>query len=826
MTSWIREFRFAARRLRRQPVFTLVAVATLAVGIGANSALFSIVNAALRHPLPFPEPDRIAALWETNPELSRVTSTDYLDWRAATVDGSGGFASTPIFRDMAIFGSARAALTGDGDAEELLGARVGAGYFNVLGVAPLLGRGFSTEEDRPGGPKVVLLSESLWRGRFGGEATVLGRTLVLDGVPHTVVGVMPSRPYPSWPAVPARVRFDPAKSEYWIPAAIPSDGARRRSHVFGVVARLAPGIGLDAARAALGTLALRLEKAYPETNEGVGIAARPLADEMVGAVRPAMLALSGAVGLVLIIACVNVAGLLIARTSGRRREIAVHAALGAGRAGIARSLFVEGFVLAAAGGAAGLALAAVLLQVVLAAAPIEVLRITGAPLDGTALAVTMGLSILTTLLVSLAPALQASRPDLANDLKAGGRSPAAGDGRRRVRHLLVVAEVGLTVVLLVAAGLLAESFLKLQRVDPGFDPEGLAAAAFSLPASKYSTWEKVASYHEELLERARALPGVNAVALAYDQPLDSNWIDSIGIEGYTPAAAEDAPSARLHIVSAGYFRTLGAGILKGRSFLESDDPSHPGAAIVNEAFSRRWFQGGDPIGKRLVSSTPSFTWGDAMPRTFEIVGVAEDVAFLGLRGGTAPAFYLPARQFPLHDMTLLLRGPGDPAALAPELRSAMTSIDGDVPVGLFRAMSLVLADDVAQPRFTMLVMSLFGATSLLLAAIGLYGLLAQSVARRAPEIGVRMALGATPRNVVALLMREGLGLTLAGVALGTATSLAAGKAISGLLYGVTPSDPGTLMTAPAVLLAVASMAIAIPALRASRIDPATVLRGG
>jgi putative ABC transport system permease protein len=819
MAPWARDLRLAARRLGRQPGFAAVAVLTLAVGIGVNTALLAIVRAVLVHPLPFPGAERLVALWETTPEPARARAAVFEDWRAAAAAEA-----EPVIVSMAAFGSASMALTGAGEPEQLSGSRVSAGYFDVLGVAPVLGRAFREDEERQEAARVALLGEGLWRRRFAADPAIIGRTVTLDGVAHEVVGVMPGAPYPTSPQVPARLQFDPARSQFWVPLVLPRGAHRRRAHVLGVVARLAPGVELERARAVMDEVARRLELDFPESNAGADVRLAPLAGELVGEARTALLAMTGAVALLLLLASANVAGMQLARAAGRSRALVIQAALGARRADLVRGELAEGALLGLGGGALGLALARLALAVLLRADAAPLLRTTGAPIDAPVLATTLGLSLVTALLVAVAPALGAAGRD-PGEVLAGGRAPSAAPGRPRLRRGLVAAQAAVAVLLVAVAGLLAESFRLLGRVDPGFDPDGLVAAEVSLPASRYATAGQVTAFYDELLRRAEALPGVRAAALSYDPPLDSNWSMSFAIEGGpTPEGGED-PGARQHTVSPGYFHALGVELLDGAAFTAADDGRRPGVVVVNQALARAYFPGERPVGRRLRISSPRWSWGEGFPESFEIVGVVEDVAFLGLRGGSAPAFYLPARQLPLHQMTLLLRAAGDPRRLGPQVRGVIAAVDRDVPVVSVATLDAMLAADVAQPRFNTALMAGFGAVALALAALGLYGLLAQSVARRQGEIGVRAALGATPRALVVLVLREGLALSLLGAAAGVVAALVAGRLLESLLFGVSARDPRLLLGAPAVLLAAALLAGGIPARHAARLDPATVLRG-
>jgi putative ABC transport system permease protein len=817
MRTLIRDLRFGARMLAKHPGFTVVAVVTLALGIGANTAIFSVVNTVLLRPLDYREPGRVVALWENVPAKGgrwRVAPANFFDWKR----------QSEVFEEVAAFGASTLNLTGEGEPAQLSGSRVGEGYFGALGVAPALGRAFLAEEYEPGKGQVVILGQGLWRGRFGSDPNVLGKTVRLDGAAYTIVGVMPAGVYPAWPST-AKISFEASRQEYLVPMSFsPAWAANRDSHVLGVVARMKRGVTPERAQADMDLIARRLEEAYPADNKGEGALVVPLAEEVVGNVRAPLLVLLGAVGLVLLIACANVASLLLAQLAARRKEVAIRAALGAGRGQLVRQFLVEGALLSLAGGALGVLLAAWGVDLLLKVMPREAPRLDEVGVDASVLLFTLALSAFTSLVFGFVPALQASRADLREALKEAGRNTSAGPSRQRFRRMLVVAQVATAVVLVVGAALLVKSFWRLRQVDPGFDPERVAVLSLSLPQSKYAEWQKISGFYSQLIERVKGLPGVRSATIAYDNPLTSNWLDSFTIEGRPDPEPGQAPVECFRPVGHEYFRTAGIELLKGRHFEEQDDPAHPGAAIINEAFARKYFSGEDPLGKRLLTQTPARMSNGPMPTAFEIVGVVRDTKFKGLSAESSPAFYVPAAQFPLSNMVVMARVEGDPAAYAQSLRAAVWSLDRDQPINAITTLDAIVAEDIAQPRFNMLLMGLFGGLALLLAAVGVYGLLSYAVAQRTREIGVRIALGAQARDIFRLTVRQGVAPALAGVLVGLAAAFALTRLLSSLLYEMSANDPTVYAFVAALLTAVALLACYLPARRATKVDPMVALR--
>ncbi|HEV2834733.1 MAG TPA: ABC transporter permease, partial [Pyrinomonadaceae bacterium] len=698
METLLKDVRYGVRMLTKNPGVSAIAVLTLALGIGANTAIFSVVSAVLLNPLPYNNPDRLVAIWENVPEHGRwrVAPANYFDWKKQST----------VFQDIAAFGGATLTLTGDGDPEQLLGTAVTPGYFEVVGVQPQLGRVFQPEEYELGKDQVVILSHSLWQRRYGGDKNIINRTITLNGNSCTVVGVMPPTIYPSRPTTAGRIDFDERSQDVWRPMSyIVHFATLRSAHILGVLARLKPGVTIEQAQAEMNTIGARLEQAYPE-NKNEGIIVNQFLNEMVGNVRPALFTLLVAVGLVLLIACANIAGLLLAQHAARTKEIAIRAALGAGRGRLVRQFFVEGLLLSLLGTVAGVALAQLGLKVLLKFVPQQIPRLAQVHLDWRVLGFTLLLSLVTCLMFGLIPAWHASKPDLQTALEQSGRTSGPGAARLRFRQLLVVFQVSVAVMLVIGAGLLIKSFWLLQRVDPGFKAERLLSAELTLPAQKYGKPNDINNFFKQLIERVEAVPGVESATIAYDHPLLSNWIDSFQIEGRPAPADSKSQSANFIPVGPDYFQTVGAQIIRGRGFTKLDDQDHPGAVIVNESFVRHYFPNEEPLGRRILPSPPGRIWNNERLTTFEIVGVARDVKFDGLAAASEPAYYLPAAQAPLQDMTVLVRTSTDPQSIVPALRQSVWAIDPNQPIANVNTVEQIVSDSIAQPRLNMVLMML------------------------------------------------------------------------------------------------------------------------
>jgi predicted permease len=815
MNTLPKDLHYGVRMLAKHPGVTAIAVLTLALGIGANTAIFSVVNAVLLNPLPYREPDALVSLWENVPTHGRwrVAPANFFDWKKQNT----------VFQDVAAFGANSLTLTGDGEPEQLTGARVSAGYFTVVGADPILGRAFVPEEHEPGKEQVVILSHAFWQRRYGADRNIINRTITLDGANYTVVGVMPPGIYPAWPTTSGKLTFDEQQHQFWTPMSFtPLWAGLRTAHVLGVIARLKPGVSFEQARTEMNTIAARLEQEYPQ-NRGEGIIVNQFMNEVVGNIRPALFTLMGAVGLVLLIACANVAGLLLAQHAGRSKEIAIRSALGAGRFRLVRQFFVEGLLLSFFGTASGLVIATLGTKALLQFVPAGVPRLAQVGLDWRVLGFTMLISLATCLIFGLIPAWHASKPDLHTALEQSGRTSGPGASRLRFRQLLVVFQVSIAVMLVISAGLLIKSFWVLQRVDPGFQAEGVLSAGLNLPMSKYADPGQINNFHKQVLERISAVPGVKSATIAYDDPLHSNWLDSFEIEGRA-ASPEQSLSANFIPVGPDYFDTVGVRLAAGRKFTPQDDQDHPGVAIVNEAFVRHYFPNENPLGQRMRPSPPGRIWKNERLASFEIVGVVRDVKLAGLEAPSEPAYYLPSSQAPLQDMTILVRTTIDPLSLVGPVRQAVLSIDPSQPISNISTLEKVVDESIAQRRLNMLLMGLFGGVAMLLSAVGIYGLLSHAVTQRTQELGIRMALGAQVGDVLKLVLRQGMMLALAGEAIGLIGAFALTRLIRGLLFGVTPNDATTFVAVAGVLTIVALLACYLPARRATKVDPLIALR--
>lgn len=795
---------------------TAIAVLTLALGIGANTAIFSVVNTVLLNPLPYKDPDRLVSLWENVPTHGR--------WRAAPANFFDWKKQNTVFEDVVAFGSAAMTLTGDGEPEQLHGARVSSGYFSVVGVEPFLGRSFTVDEHEPGKGQVVILGHDLWQRRYRGDTGIINRNINLDGAGYTVVGVMPRGIYPVRPTTSGNIDFDEQQQDFLTPMSFtPRWAATRSAHVLGVLARLKPGVSLEQATTEMNAISARLEQEHAE-NRGEGIIVSPFMNEVVGDVRPALLTLLGAVALVLLIACANVAGLLLAQHAGRSKEIAIRAALGAARTRLVRQFFIEGLLLSALGTVAGLALASLGIKVLLQFVPAGVPRLAQVGLDWRVLGFTMLIALGTCLIFGLIPAWQASKPDLQTALEQSGRTSGPGASRLRFRQVLVVFQVSIAVMLVIGAGLLVKSFWVLQQVDPGFQKAGILTAGLTLPVSKYSEPDQINHFHKQLLERVSVVPGVKHATIAYDHPLTSNWVDSFEIEGRVASPESRSQSANFVPIGPEYFDTVGLKLVSGRRFTARDDQDHPGVVLINESFVKHYFPDENPLGRKMKLGPPARIWDNQKLTSFEIVGIVRDVKLAGLEAPSEPAYYIPASQAPLEDMVLLVRTTTDPLSIAGPVRQAVWSIDPNQPLSNVSTMAKVVDDSIAQRRLNMLLMGLFGGLAMLLSAVGIYGLLSQAVTQRTQEMGIRMALGAQVSDVLKLVLKQGMILALAGEAIGLLGALMLTRLMQGLLFGVTPNDATTFVAVIGVLTTVALLACYIPARRATKVDPLIALR--
>jgi predicted permease len=810
MDSFVHDLRTTLRSLRRSPAFTAAVVITLALGIGANTAIFSVVNGVILRPLPYRAPERLVMIWEENPATDfgvRYIPTspgNFTDFRA----------QRGVFSDAGAFRYRSSTVGGQGDAEQLWGAELTPSMFTTLDVKPLVGRAFTPQEELPGQPGVVLLSHALWQRRFGAANDIVGKTVQIDGELRTIVGVMPDWfrfPLPSMYPILTKV-----KSEYWIPRVIESANPTRNGRYLGVVARLRDGVTVAQARTAVADVSRRMAQEYPENNGGWTSTVIPLAEQVAAPVRPALLMLLGAVGLVLLIACANVANLQLARATKRQREVIVRAALGAGRGRIVAQALTESVVLAVMGGALGLVLVLWGTDALRSMLPAGFPRVTEVAVDMRVLAFAIVASVVTGIVFGLVPAMRAARVDLASALNEGGRRSSSDRRSRRARSALVVAQVALAMVLLVAAGLLMRSVGRLMAVNPGFDPSGVITAGLRLPERDYPMAVARRQAYDAMLDRVTHLPGVMSASASSLVPF-SEQEDFYGlrIEGQPlPPGAQEA-QARFYVVAPGYFETLRIPVRVGRSLTRADAAGTGNVMVVNRRFEEIHFAGGSALGHRVFSASEE-------PRT--IVGVVENVSYSGLDMTARPEMYVPYGQQDTESLTLLVRTAGDPLALVAPIRAAVRATANGTPIAEVATMEGLIAGSVAQRRLTMALLGAFAALALLLAAVGIHGVLSYAVAERSREIGIRRALGAQDGQVVRMVVGEGMRLTSIGLGFGIVTALVATRAMRGLLYGIGAGDPITFVGVTAFVAAVAMAASYLPARRAAHVNPTDALR--
>jgi len=795
LANILRDTRYAIRQLARTPGFTVVAILTLALGIGASSAIFSVVNGVLLRPLAYPQPDELVRVHELLQKFGRfsVAPATFLDWRQQNT----------VFEHIAAFNATGATLVGSTGAERLAGGLVSWDMFDLLKVTPALGRTFSADEAVPGKDTVIILSHRMWQQRFGGDTAILGRSVTLSGAPVTVIGVMP-----------ATFAFMP-EAEFWRPLAFAANPTRG-GHFLAVIARLKPGVTVQQAGAEIKTISERLAVQYPEHSANESAEVIGLQENVVAGIRPALLTLLAAVTVVILIACANVANLLLVRASVRGKEIAIRTALGAGRRRLVLQMLSESIVLALAGGSLGLLLA------YLAIAPIQTLSAGSIPraadiaIDRSVLLFALGVSLATGILFGLAPAWQASRSTIGSVLKEGGRSSTASTGRW-VRNGLLVAEVAMSIVLLVGAALLLRSFARVTSVDPGFRPEHVLSFRVALPATSYPESSHRIAFFARLLEGLEALPNVSAAGMTQSLPMRGDYVLSFTIQGQPEPKPNEGPSANYRVASPNYFKALGIPLLHGRTFTVRDGEKAPKVAVVDQKFVDRHFPDRDPIGQGIDI-------GNGTDGFYEIVGVVGSIRDASLEANPAPTMYIPFDQAPFSAMAVVARTAGDPTALAASVRQTIQGIDRTLPAFAMTPLATVVSESVAERRFSMLLLGLFAFIALFLAAVGLYGVVAYSVSQRTQEIGLRMAIGAQRSDVLRLVVGGGMRLAVAGVALGIACALALARLVATMLYEVTPFDPASYSITALVLLAVAALACYVPARRAMRVDPIVALR--
>ena len=798
----LQDLRYAARTFRRSPGFLLLTVLTIAVGVGANAAIFSVVNAVLVRPLPFPRPNDLVLVTDTNRQTKQsngdTSPANFLDWRVRQHSFTG----------LAAFRQARFTFSSADRPESVPGAIVNVNFFGVLDIKPALGRGFNAADEEPGAPRVAIIADGFWRQRFGGRTDAIGQTVRLNDEPHAIIGV-----------APAGIEY-PDKSRVWVaphwrvpddPLAPMADPAPQRSHEYiSVLARLEPGRSIESAQADMDAVAATMEHDFPNDNRNAGVLLTPLRDDLVSDVRQTVLLLFAAVGLLLLIAAGNVSGLLIARATGRRQEMAIRIALGAGRGRILGQLLTESIVLAVLGGAAGVLLAMWLIGPLVSLSPSD-LNVAGpVTVDTSVLLFGLGVSSFAGLLSGLAPAHQLLHLNVHDDLRQGARGNSGG--QRRIRATLVAGEIALSLVLLVGAGLTVRSLVRLQREPAGFNPDHVLTLGVGLPAPRYPTPSQKAEFWQRALDALRQVPGVEVAGATSRLPLlPGNSTRGLMIRGLPPNVAA---SADYRTASPGYFRAMGIRLVQGRGFDETDREDRLPVAVVSASAAQRFWPNRNPIGERFSINEPEIT----------VVGVVGDVRTASLDKAPQPTIYVPYRQDPWPSMVFALRTTAAPSMLANAVRDAIWRVDKDQPVGAVRTMDEQLSNSLTRRRFTVTLLSAFGLVSVSLAAIGLYGVLAFIVSQRRREIGVRMALGAQLRDVVADVMGEGLRLAGLGVVVGIGLALAGTPLLGSMLFGTSPTDALTFTAAAALLVTIAAGASLVPALRASRIDPLIALR--
>jgi putative ABC transport system permease protein len=792
--------------LVKSPAFSLIAILTLGLAIGANSAIFSVVNAVLLRPLPYPKSEQLVRVFGTQPQLALAPSApaNFLEWKT----------ENEVFERIATYVGQGFNLTGSDKPERVIGCRVSGDIFQLLGMRPALGRDFTEDEDRHGAERVLILSHEFWQSRFAGNPNAVGQTITLNNQTHTVIGVMP----PGF-------AFPGTRTQVWTPVAFnPAEQATRDTNFIDVIARLKPGVSLEQAQANMNAVTRHQAQRYPQTNIGIGVKVVSLQEHIVGNVRPMLVVLLAAVAFVLLIACANVANLLLARAAARQREMAIRGALGASRSRVVRLLLSESVLLAIVGGAVGLLFATWSLDLLVSLKPANLPRLAEIGVNRTVFIFTLAVSVLTGVLFGLVPALQASRSDLNEGLKESGRGGSDSPRRHRLRASLVVAEVALSLVLLVGAGLMIRSFSRLLAVDPGFQADHVLTAFVSLPNSKYQKREEQVAFFERLLDRLRTVPGVAAAGIISDLPLFGGSSTGFDVDGRPAALPGQRPMTDYRIISPDYFSAMGMKLLKGRAFSRFDADGAPGVVIINETMAKSYFAGEEPIGQRLhLSGNPK--------DLREIVAVVADVRNYGLDADVKPEAYVPLPQSApgylagvTSAMNIVIRSTMDPAALTTALREQVQALDKDQPVSEIRTMEWYLADSMAERRFNMLLLGAFAGLALVLAAVGIYGVIAYTVTQRTHEMGIRIALGARSADILRLVFADAMVTTTAGIVIGLAAAFALTRLLQSLLYQVTATDPFVFASIPVLLLAVAMLATYIPARRAMKVNPITALR--
>ncbi|HLM56858.1 MAG TPA: ABC transporter permease [Pyrinomonadaceae bacterium] len=811
MRTLVQDLRFGLRVLLKSPGFTAAAVVAVALGVAANTAIFSVVNAVLIQPLPYKEPSRLVMVWEMRKDREQrqnvLNPGNFLDWKE----------QADAFEDIAAFFDRRINLTGEGgEPQEVSIQYATPNLFRVLGVEPIKGRTLADEDAKPDSPAVVVISHGLWQRRFGGDPAIVGKTINLNATPATVAGVMPAGF--QWFIRNRSLTAQPP--ELWSVYAFASTAqAQRRGRFMSAVARLKPGVTLEAAQTQVAQIAARYEAQYPQSNTNWSAEVVPLRDQLAGVLKPALWVLIGAVGFLLLIACANVANLLLARGAARQKELAIRTALGAGRWRVVRQLLTESVLLAGMGGALGLLLAWWGVDVLAALSPRDVLDLGAVRLNVPVLLFTLGVTLVTGVVFGVVPSLEASRVAPGESLKEGARGTTGGKRGTRLRGAFVVVEIALALVLLVGAGLMVRSFERLRSVDPGFRPEGVLTMRVNLPGVRYGEDAKVIGFFREAVGRVSSLPGVESAAavnfLPFSGPAAATSFTIVGQPAPPPG---QKPGTEVRVSDAGYFRTMGIPLRSGRSYSEQEVAEKRNVVVVSESFARKHFPGGEAIGQRVVVEMSQ------TPQPAEIVGVVGDVKHYGLEGEDKPTVYMPQADLVYPFMNLVVRAKGDPLSLAAAARREIQAIDAEQPVADVRTMEDWLADSVGRARFSAWLLGGFSLVALLLAAVGIYGVMSYAVAQRTHEIGVRIALGAQASDILKMVFSHGLALAGLGLAAGLVGAFALTRLMSSLLYQVSATDPLTYAAISAFLLFIALLACYVPARRAMKVDPMTALR--
>jgi predicted permease len=817
MGTLLQDLRYGFRAHAKAPGFTLVAVLTLALGIGASTAVFSVVNAILLRPLPYPQSERIVLPWRMAP-IGLFLGYDQFPW--GQIDFHLFEQQQKSFQHLAAFEGGSFNLTGAGEPVLLEGMKASAAFFPALGVAPELGRAFTAEEDQPGHEHVVLLSHQLWHDRFGGNPAILGQSLTLSGIPYIVIGVMPaSFTFPRAAEMPGSLDF-PRESQLWIPLAIPASPPRGPAEL-AVVGRLKPGITIEQSQAELDVFADTLVKFFGAGKGWFNCRVTPLARQVGGETRRPLLLVLGAVGVVLLIACSNVANLLLTRSLARRREFTLRAALGADRSRLIRQLLTESLLLAAAGGALGLLIAEAGITFVKAFGPANIPRLREVSLDPAVFGFTLAVTLLTGILFGLVPALAAGRENLVESLKEGGQRAGASPASQGIRNSLLVSQVALALVLVIAAGLLVRTFYQMLGSDSGFNPTRVLAFEMSLPSSKYKDGGEMVRLYQRALQQLQTVPGVQAAGVGETIPMrGAGESTSIRLSDRPRVRAEQAPFAAYTMISSGYFPAVGTPVLRGRGLLETDTLDSMPVTVINAAMARKYWPGHDALGKQVAPASLQYPLAT-------IVGIVADAKHLSLREEPGPEMYVPFNQkvWPsLANMQVAVRTKADPALMTGLIRDAIHSVDPDLPLGKLATLNTLVDDAMTRPRFSMLLMAAFGGLAVALAGIGMYGVIAYSVAQRTREIGIRMALGAQRSAVFTMVLQQGAKLAGVGIAIGLLAAIGVTRLMAAFLYGVQPTDPLTFSAVSLLLAGIVLLACYLPARRATRVDPIIALR--